>query len=244
MRQIVGVQIAFWAGFMGWNGAALAQQANNPSDQFTTLGRRATTINQDVRQGPANGANVNQNNGGPTGNNGAGNNAGGAAEGVGPTTFSPPGVTVISDRGIDVRFARRLVEHGFLKAEMGKLATGKGQSEQVRNIGQGLIDDHTRWNKTLARITTENNIKLPAKMAPKYKAVIDRLSALSGADFDRAFLKELVHYQDSDLKLLQNEAANGTIDPLRKWASRGVPGLERRIEAAREEHANLAVAEK
>jgi predicted outer membrane protein len=81
-------------------------------------------------------------------------------------------------------------------------------------------------------------------MAPKYKAVIDRLSALSGADFDRAFLKELVHYQDSDLKLLQDEAANGTIDPLRKWASRGVPGLERRIEAAREEHANLTVAEK
>jgi len=244
MRPVVRLQIAFWAGFVGWNGAALAQQANNPSDQFTTLGRRATTINQDVRQGPANGTNVIQNNGGPTGNNGAGNNAGVAAEGPTPATFSQPGDSISPDRGVDVRFARRLVEHGFLKAEMGKLAVEKGQSEQVRNIGQGLIDDHNRWNKTLARITAENKISLPDKMAPKYKAAIDRLNALSGADFDRAFLKELVRYQDSDLALLHNEASNGTIEPLRKWASRGIPGLERRIEAAREEHASLAVAQK
>lgn len=244
MRPIVSLQIAFWVGFAGWNGAALAQQANNPSDQFTTLGRRATSINQDVRQGPSNGANVTQNNGGPTGNNGAGNNAGVAAEGPSPATFSPPGETINPDRGVDVRFARRIVEHGFLKAEIGKLAVNKGQSEQVRNIGQGLIDDHGRWNKTLGKIAADNKITLPDKMTPKYKAVIDRLGMLSGADFDRAFLKELVRYQDDDLVLLHNEAANGTIDPLRKWASRGIPGLERRIEAVREEHANLTVAEK
>jgi putative membrane protein len=244
MRPTVRLQIAFWAGFVGWNGAALAQQANNPSDQYTTLGRRATTINQDVRQGPANGTNVNQNNGGPTGNNLAGNNAGGAAEGAGPATFSPPTESTTPDRGIDVRFARRIVEHGFLKAEMGKMAVEKGQSEQVRNIGQGLIDDHSRWNKTLAKIAADSKITLPEKMASKYKANMDRLGALSGADFDRAFLKELERYQDSDLTLLQREAANGTVEPLRKWASRGIPGLERRIEAVREEHASLAVAQK
>ncbi len=244
MRPIVSLQIAFWAGLAGWNGVALAQVANNPSDQFSTLGRRATTINQDVRQGPANGANVPQNNGAPTGNNGAGNNAGASAEGPTPATFSPPGDTINPDRGIDVRFARRIVEHGFLKGEMGKLAVQKGQSEQVRNIGQGLIDDHTRWSKTLGKIAADNKITLPVKTAPKYKSVIDKLSALSGADFDREFLAELVRYQDSDLTLLQNEAANGTIEPLRKWASRGVPGLERRIEAAREEHANVMTAQK
>jgi putative membrane protein len=244
MRPIVRLQIAFWAGFVGWNGAALAQVASNPSDQFTTLGRRATSINQDVRQGPGNGTNVTQNNGGPTGNNGAGNNVGVAAEGPSPATFSPAGETINPDRGVDVRFARRIVEDGFLKAEMGKLAVEKGKSEQVRNIGQGLIDDHGRWNKALTKIAGENKITLPAKMGPKHKAVIDRLAALSGADFDRAFLKELVHYQDSDLTLLRNETTNGTIDPLRKWASRGIPGLERRIEAVREEDANLTVAEK
>lgn len=244
MRPIVRLQIAFWAGFVGWNGAVLAQVANNPSDQFTTLGRRATSINQDVRQGPGNGTNITQNNGGPTGNNGAGSNAGVAAEGPTPATFSPAGESINPDRGVDVRFARRIVEDGFLKGEMGKLAVEKGQSEQVRNIGQGLIDDHGRWNKTLTKIAGENKITLPDKMGPKHKAVLDRLAALSGADFDRTFLKELVHYQDSDLTLLRNEARNGTIDPMRKFASRGIPGLERRIEAVREEHANLTVAEK
>jgi putative membrane protein len=244
MRPIVRLQIAIWAGFVGWNGAALAQQANNPSDQYSTLGRRATTINQDVRQGPANGTNVNQNNQGPTGNNLAGNNAGVAAEGPSPATFSPSDESINPDRVVDVRFARRIVEHGFLKAEMGKLAVAKGQSEQVRNIGQGLIDDHDRWNKSLGKLAAGNNITLPNKLMPKYKAVVDRLSAMSGADFDRAFLKELVRYQDEDLTLLQNEASKGTVEPLRKWASRGIPGLERRIEAVREEHANLTVAQK
>lgn len=238
MTPIVRVQIVFWAGFVGWNGVALAQQASNPSDQFTTLGRRATTINQDMRQGPANGTNVNQNNGAPTGNNAAGNNAGGAAEGPSPATFSPAGESINPDRGVDVRFARRIVEHGFLKAEMGKLAVAKGQSEQVRNIGQALIDDHGRWNKTLAKIAADNKIALPDKLAPKYKAVIGQLGALSGPDFDRAFLKDLEQYQNDDLALLRNESTKGVVDPLRKWASRGIPGLERRLEAVREEHAN------
>jgi putative membrane protein len=244
MRPTVRLQIAFWAGFVGWNGAALAQQANNPSDQFTTLGRRATTINQDVRQGPANGTIVNQNNGGPTGNNLAGNNAGVVAEGPSPATFSQVGESTNGYRGVDVRFARRIVEHGFLKAEIGKLAVDKGQSEQVRNIGQALIDDHGKWNKTLTKIAADNKITLPEKLLPKYKAAIDRLNALSGADFDRAFLKDLEQYQNSDLAMLQNEASKGTIEALRKWASRGIPGLERRIEAVREEHASLMVAEK
>jgi putative membrane protein len=239
MRQIVRFQFAFWAGFLAWNGAALAQQANNPSDQFTTLGRRATTINQDVRQGPSNGTIVNQNNGGPTGNNLAGNGAGNAAEGPSPATFSPPGETINPDKGVDVRFARRLMEHGMLKAEMGKLALEKGQSEQVHNIGQGLIDDHGRWAKTVGRIAGDNKIKLPEKMTPKYTAVVEHLRGLSGADFDRAFLHELTHYQDADLALLQNEAANGTVQPLRNWARKCIPGLERRLEAVREEHANL-----
>jgi putative membrane protein len=243
MRQLVGIQFAFWAGFLAWNGPLLAQQANNPSDQFTTLGRRATTINQDVRQGPSNGTIVNQNNGGPTGNNLAGNGAGTGAEGPSPATFSPPGQTINPDRGIDVRFARRLVEHGMLKAEMGKLALTKGESEQVHNIGQGLIDDHARWSNTLEKIAGQSKIKLPEKLRPRYSAVVERLNALSGADFDVAFLKELTHYQDADLTLLKNESANGTVEPMRNWARKCVPGLERRLEAVREEHANL-VAQK
>jgi putative membrane protein len=140
---------------------------------------------------------------------------------------------------MDVRFARRIVEHGILKAEMGKLALEKGQSEQVHNIGQALIDDHGRWNKTLGKIAGENGIKLPGKMTPKYTAVVEHLRGLSGADFDREFLAQLTRYQDSDLSLLHNEAANGTVQPLRNWARKCVPGLERRLEAVREEHANL-----
>lgn len=244
MRKTLRLQIVLWAGFIGWNGAALGQQANNPSDQFSTLGRRATSINQDMRQGPSNGTNVTQNNNAPTGNNAAGNGAGPAADGPSPATFSPPGQTINPDRGTDVDFARKLVQHGLLKAELGKLAVEKGQSDQVRNIGQALIDDHGRWAKTLARIADSNKFTLPEKMPAKYKTTIDRLRGLSGPAFDRAFLKELGHYQQADLDLLHAEVADGTIQPLRNFASRGIPGLERRMDVVNEESDKVALARK
>src|SRR5262249_33765478 len=133
MQRMLRFQVACLAGLLASNGILIAQQANNPSDQFSTLGRRATTINQDVRQGPSNGTIVNENNGGPTGNNGAGSGAGQGGPGI-MANYEPPSpantAEDVSAAPIsDADFARRIIEHGFLKAELGKLAVEKGQSD-------------------------------------------------------------------------------------------------------------------
>jgi putative membrane protein len=240
MPGLLRVQATVWAGVLTSVGAIWAQQPNNnPSDQYTTLGRRATTINQDQRQtGVANAPN-NQS----TGTQGANTvpESGAGTGGPTPGTYTQPAESPTSETADDATFARRLVEHGLLKAELGKLAVQKGGSEQIRNIGQALIDDHDKWVKSLSKIAAENNIKLPDKMDQKRKAVVDRIAAASGPDFDRAFTRQVIRYQREDLSLLRDETANGTIAALRTWARKCIPGLERRVEAVQAEQASLGI---
>src|ERR1700757_1157053 len=46
----------------------------------------------------------------------------------------------------DRRFVRQTLEGGIGQIQLGQLAVEKGSSEQVKQFGQKMIDDHTKMN--------------------------------------------------------------------------------------------------
>lgn len=108
----------------------------------------------------------------------------------------------------DKMFLRKAAEGGIAEIQFGQLAAQKGDSEEVKALGQKMVDDHTALNKDMEPVADSMGVKLPTHMSKSDQAEYDKLKGLSGADFDTEYLTTLVKDHHMDLREFRLEAAN------------------------------------
>jgi len=140
----------------------------------------------------------------------------------------------------DRQFARNTVRGAAMEIQLGDLAVQKGNTPEVRELGQHLVDNYTRWSAGLGRAGARLGIELPSELPARDKTEIARIAALKGRDFDRAYLEQLVRLQNKALTITQYEAANGGVTGFRNWAGLMVPVLQDHLRQAKK---NLAGGE-
>jgi len=126
----------------------------------------------------------------------------------------------------DKKFAMDAAVGGMAEVELGKLATQKATNPDVKQFGQRMVDDHGKANDELKTVASKESIDLPTSLDSKHQATVDRLSKLSGAYFDKAYVREMVKDHDMDVKEFQKEAQNGQNTSVRDFASKTLPTLE------------------
>jgi putative membrane protein len=73
-----------------------------------------------------------------------------------------------------------------------------------------------------------------AKMHRKHQSLKDQLSKLSGAEFDRAYMRQMVKDHEDAVKLFQRESTRGKDAELKAWAGKTLPALQEHLRLARE----------
>jgi len=139
----------------------------------------------------------------------------------------------------DQTFATKAAQGGMAEVELGKLAAEKASSDTVKKFGQRMADDHSKANDELKKLAESKNITLPSTIGPEEKALRDRLSKLSGAAFDQAYMKAMVNDHVKDVNEFKMESKSGKDPELKAWAAKTLPTLEEHLKMARE--ANGAV---
>jgi putative membrane protein len=132
----------------------------------------------------------------------------------------------------DHQFAMKAAQGGLAEVELGRLATEKASSDEVKKFGQRMVDDHSKANDELKSEAQKKNITLPSSVDAKDKALMDRLSKLSGAAFDRAYMSAMVKDHRTDVAEFQNEASNGHDADLKAWAAKTLPTLQDHLKQA------------
>jgi putative membrane protein len=132
-----------------------------------------------------------------------------------------------------MEFVRRAVEGGLKEIELGKLASEKAGSEEVRAFGKQMVADHSKSNAELMALAT-----MPAPSAPPKP--VKNLAELSGAAFDRAYMDQMVTDHQATVELFEAEVRDGKDDALRKWAAEKLPAIRGHLEKARALHGKLA----
>jgi putative membrane protein len=117
----------------------------------------------------------------------------------------------------DKMFLRKAAEGGMAEVKFGKLAAEKASSEDVKAFGQKMVDDHTALNSEMASIADSMGVRLPKAITKEDQAEYDKLSGLSGSDFDTEYLTTMVKDHHQDLREFRMEA-NDTQDPMLKEA--------------------------
>ena len=129
---------------------------------------------------------------------------------------------------------------GMTEVELGKLAAQKASREDVKQFGQKMVDDHTKANDQLKQIAGKENIPIPDSLDSKHQSRIDKLSKLSGADFDKAYIKDQLKDHQTDVREFSNEAQGGTDPNIKTFASSTLPTLQEHLEMVK----NLNKSEK
>jgi predicted outer membrane protein len=90
----------------------------------------------------------------------------------------------------DAGILKDMAMANMAEIEGGKLAQSKGQSAEVKAFGQQMIDDHSANLKEVQTLAQARGVTLPTEPDAKHKAMAAKLEKMSGADFDKAYMKQ------------------------------------------------------
>ena len=143
-------------------------------------------------------------------------------------------------KSADTHFAIEAAQGGMAEVKLGKLAADKAGSPDVKAFGQQMVDDHTKANDQLKSIAQAEGITLPGDVNQKQQAMYDRLSKLSGADFDRQYVKSMVMDHQEDVKDFHKEANTGKDPQIKSFAAQTLPVIQGHLDKIKSIQAKMS----
>jgi putative membrane protein len=133
-----------------------------------------------------------------------------------------PGTAATPQQAGDQEFVSKALQGGDIEVQLGQLAQQKSQSQDVKQFGQKMVQDHSqmgdKWFKPLAKQLGVSEPKGPSK---KDKKLIAKLEGLSGNDFDTEYIKAMVKDHQDDLKDFQSETQMAQDPNVKQVAQQG-----------------------
>jgi putative membrane protein len=139
-------------------------------------------------------------------------------------------------------FAHDAAIGGMSEVELGRLAAEKGTDPAVKAFGQQMVDDHTKINTDLKAIASQAGVSLPDSVGSKQKKLFDKLSALSGAAFDRAYIDDMVEDHKDDISAFEKASRFSGDSPFKKFAADELPTLREHLKMAEAAQSALKAA--
>ena len=166
---------------------------------------------------------------------------------------APPQVVPAESRA----FINRMAIAGMAEVQLGKLATERAASPDVKAFGERMVKDHSQANNELAQVAAKMHVQLPQQLDQAHRDLFEKLSRLQGAEFDREYMAAMVHGHEEVLKQLRARVGNrltsgerplprgagpvGTAgrtgqgeEALTAWAMKMMPAVEQHLQRARE----------
>ena len=134
--------------------------------------------------------------------------------------------------GADSDFVKEAAQGGMMEVQLGKLAQEKAADEKVKQFGKRMEQDHSKANDELKKIASGKGIELSTELDKKHKSKIDKLSKVSGADFDRQYMQDMISDHKDDVKKFQRQSDKGKDPDLQKFASQTLPTLKEHLQLA------------
>jgi putative membrane protein len=135
---------------------------------------------------------------------------------------------------VDMEFATKAAEGGLKEVRLGELAQQQAASEEVRQFGQRMVEDHGAANDQLMQIAQDKGIDLPQELSAEAQQLHDELAQKQGEEFDQAYMDEMVSDHQKDVEEFQQYVEEGQDPELTSFAEQTVPVLQEHLELAQQ----------
>lgn len=132
----------------------------------------------------------------------------------------------------DQFFLRQASKGGLLEVSLAELAAGRSSNREIQEVAIKLLEDHRQANERLKAFAERQQVTLPTELG-KHQLDVDRLAQLSGPDFGKAYLKEMIEHHEQAVATFQRQAEEGTDPHIRAWASELVATLRGHLQMIR-----------
>jgi putative membrane protein len=124
----------------------------------------------------------------------------------------------------DRDFVHDVAIANMAEIELGRMATERAATPEVKKFGQTMIDDHTKAGDELKAVASRQNIPMPTELDNKHIDLRDKLQKLNGADFDKEYMKAMVDGHDAVLDKLGSRVDSKTLSDWKTTISDRVSG--------------------
>jgi putative membrane protein len=145
----------------------------------------------------------------------------------------------VGAQGADQPFVTKLAGVGMAEVELGTLAKEKASSREVKAFAQRMIDDHSKAGDELKAIASRKHFTWPTALPADAVALRDKLSKLSGAAFDRAYIDAMVNGHREAFGEVRTEAQSGADPDVKAWAAKVSSTVEAHLTHAQDQQREL-----
>lgn len=132
----------------------------------------------------------------------------------------------------DQTFLKEAASAGLMEVQMGRLGAQKGQSQAVRQLGQRLVQDHSKANQELKLLASQKNVTLPTEIPTEHQTMLSHLKSLEGAEFDQAFKKHALEHHQEDIQKFEKASQSSPDADVKAFAQKTLPVLQEHLKMA------------
>ena len=117
----------------------------------------------------------------------------------------------------DKKFLTKDAQGSAYELASAKLAVDKASGASVKDYAQKLVSDHDRVNAALEKLGQDKGLTLPTDMDASDRKRLAKLVSLTGAAFDKAYVKEAVRINTDDKRDADKERRRTKDDAVRSF---------------------------
>jgi putative membrane protein len=156
------------------------------------------------------------------------------------TTQTVPGSNPVkAPDDMDKDFMKHAAIGDAAEIGLGQMAQQKGSDPQVKQFGARMVKDHSTADDQLKGLAQSQQVSLPTSLDPEHEATKDRLSKLSGAQFDQAYIRTMVQDHTKTIDQFKREAQQGQDQSVKQFAQQSLPILESHLKEAQQIQSKL-----
>lgn len=159
-----------------------------------------------------------------------------------PATPNQPADRSSKGAASDQSFLKEAAAGGLAEVELGQLAAEKASNPEVKKFAERMVADHGKANDQLKEIAARKGIDLPTEPSAEHKATKERLSNLSGDEFDKAYMADMLSDHKKDVAAFRKESTEGKDPAVKEFATKTLPTLEDHLKEAESINPKLSAA--
>jgi putative membrane protein len=141
----------------------------------------------------------------------------------------------------DRSFIEKAAKDSAAEIEAGKLASTKASNDQVKQFGERMVQDHGQAADELKQLAQSKGLDLPDAADRKHERELKGLEKKSGADFDKAYMSQMVKDHKKDLKEMQKAAKDAKDPDVKAFAEKTAGVIKEHLDMAQQTAAAVGV---
>jgi putative membrane protein len=129
----------------------------------------------------------------------------------------------------DKDFILAAAQGGMTEVKLGELASRNGMRDDVKAFGQRMVKDHSAINDDLKALATQKDVTLPDSLDAKHQGMVDKMAALTGSEFDDAYIAGMIKDHKMDAKEFKAESAATQDADIKSFLDKSIPIVDEHL---------------